>query len=194
MTADIPAPRPPDGNPLAPLEPPYPTDIAEILAAYPQQDGYLLALFRSFANSKRFLLKGVPNLLDRESPLSLRQREIVILRVCAQRDCAYEWGVHVAIFSGAAKLSEAAIAATRLGAAQDPAWTAEEALLIEAVDAFIAEGAPPEPVKTRFQQAFTAEQQLEIIALCGAYQTVSMVARLADLPPEPFAARFPETA
>lgn len=181
-------------NPLAPLEPPFAPEIAEILARYPQQDGYLLSLFRSFARSKRFLEKGVPNLLDRDSPLSLRQREIVILRVCALRDCAYEWGVHVAVFAGAAGLSEAQIAATGLGAADDGAWAPEEALLIAAVDAFIRDGALSEPLKARFQAAFSAEQQLEIIALCGAYQTVSLVARLAALPPEPFAAPFPERA
>ena len=181
----------PNANLIAPLEPPFAPEIAEILAQYPQQDGYLLSLFRSFANSKRFLLKGVPNLLDPESPLSLREREIVILRVTALRDCDYEWGVHVAIFAKAAGLTQAQIAATRLGDAADPSWSPEDALLIGAVDGFVKDGALGADLKTRFQMAYSAEQQLEIAALCGAYQTVSLVARLADLPPEPFAVRFP---
>ncbi|MEL6977922.1 MAG: carboxymuconolactone decarboxylase family protein [Pseudomonadota bacterium] len=181
-------------NSLTPLKPPFDPEIAEILALYPQRNGYLLSLFRSFAHSKRFLQKGVPNLLDQESPLSLRQREIVILRVCALRDCAYEWGVHAAIFAGAARFTATQIAATRRGAPDDPAWAPDEALLIEAVDGFIQEGGLGEAVKARFQAVFTAEEQLEIIALCGAYQTVSLVARLAARPPEPFAAPFPEGA
>ena len=178
-------------NTLAPLEAPFPPDIAEILANYPQQDGYLLSLFRTFANSKRFLLKGMPNLLDKESPLSLREREIVILRVTALRDCEYEWGVHVAIFAQAAKLTDAQVAATRLGDATDPAWRPEDSVLIEAVDGFIKSGRPSPEAVARFQAAHSAEKQLEVIALCGAYQTVSFVARLAELPLEPFSAKFP---
>lgn len=68
-------------NKLSPIEQPYPSEVAGILAAYPQQDGYILSLFRTFANSLRFLKKGVPNLLDKESPLPLRIREIVIALV-----------------------------------------------------------------------------------------------------------------
>ncbi|MFT5775175.1 hypothetical protein [Hyphomonas sp.] len=55
-------------NSLTPLNAPYPPDVAEILATYPNTDGYILTLFRTFANSVRFLKKGVPNQLDRESP------------------------------------------------------------------------------------------------------------------------------
>ena len=178
-------------NPLAPLEPPFAPDIAEILAQYPQQDGYLLALFRSFANSKRFLTKGVPNLLDRDSPLSLREREIVILRVTALRDCEYEWGVHVAIFQQAATLTDEQVASTRLGDGGDPCWSGDDATLIAAIDGFIRDGGLNAALQREFQSTFSAGKQLEIAALCGAYQTVSLVARLADLPPEPFAARFP---
>ena len=66
---------------LTPITEPYPEDVAKVLVGYPQQGGYILALFRVFANSLRFMKKGVPNLLDKDSPLPLRIREIVILRV-----------------------------------------------------------------------------------------------------------------
>ena len=48
-------------------------------------------------------------------PLSLREREIVIDRTCALTGCEYEWGVHVAIFAGAAELTEEQIRATVAG-------------------------------------------------------------------------------
>jgi hypothetical protein len=38
------------------------------------------------------------SLLDR-GPVSRRHREIVIDRTCARCGCAYEWGVHVALFA-----------------------------------------------------------------------------------------------
>lgn len=69
------------------LDPRDPRSFAQLEARR-----YLLQLFRVFANSPRFLKKGALNLLDKDSPLTLRQREIVILRVCANNDCEYEWG------------------------------------------------------------------------------------------------------
>jgi alkylhydroperoxidase family enzyme len=176
---------------LQPLEPPYPSDIAALLERYPQRGGYLLTLFRTFANSRRFLEKGVANLLDEASPLPLRQREIVILRVTANLDCEYEWGVHVAAFARQAGFTDEQIAATRLGDAEAPCWTAEESLLIRAVDEICAKAWIGDATLPAFQEHWSLEQQLEILALCGNYHTVAFVANTARLPPEPFAARFP---
>jgi alkylhydroperoxidase family enzyme len=176
---------------LQPLEPPYPPEIEAILARYPQRGGYLLTLFRTFANSRRFLEKGVANLLDEASPLSLRQREVVILRVTANLDCEYEWGVHVAAFARQAGLSEQQIAATRGGDASAPCWSPEEQLLLRTVDDICTEGRVSDAILPAFQETWSLEQQLEILALCGAYHTVSFVANTARLAPEPFGARFP---
>jgi hypothetical protein len=109
-------------NQLAPLPELWPEDISRLLANYPSSDGYILSLFRTFANSKRFLQKAVPNLLDRDSPLPLRIREIVILRVTANLCCAYEWGVHVAIFANAAKFTPEQIAATTRPTIDETLW------------------------------------------------------------------------
>lgn len=173
-------------NTLSPLPEPWPEDIAAILAGYPNTDGYILSLFRTFARSKRFLLKGVPNLLDRDSPLTLRAREIVILRVTANLGCAYEWGVHVAVFAKAARFSQAQVAATTRPGIDIALWTPREARLIAAVDRICAGGAMDTGMRMMFEADWRAEQQLEILALCGAYHTVSFVANLAGLPHEDF--------
>lgn len=178
-------------NRLAPLAPPFAPDIDAALARYPRQDGYLLSLFRTFAHSLRFLQRGVPNLLDKESPLALREREIVILRVTAHYGCEYEWGVHVAIFSKAARLTEAQVAATRLAGAQSDVWEAREQRLIAAVDGLCSRAALAGEVLDTFTEDWSRAQQLEIINLCGAYHTVSIVANVAGPAPESFAARFP---
>ena len=179
-------------NRLVPLEAPFPPETEALLARYPRQDGYLLSLFRTFANSPRFLTRGVPNLLDKESPLALRDREIVILRVTAHYDCEYEWGVHVAIFSRAAKLTEAQVSATRQLVASAPVWSERERRLLAAVDAFCHRGVLSDDELDAFTEDWTMAQQLEILALCGAYHTVSLVANAARLPNEPFAVRFPD--
>lgn len=181
---------------MATLEPqiaPFPDDVARILERYPQQNGYLLALFRTFANSRRFLEKGVANLLDRESPLSLRQREIVILRVTARLDCEYEWGVHVGVFAQAARLTDEQINATRNGAADAACWSAEERLLLRVVDDVCSQGRVGDGALAEFEATWTLEQQLEILALCGNYHTVAFVANTARLAPKAFGARFSES-
>ena len=177
-------------NILKPLQPPFEPAIDAILANYPQQDGYLLALFRTFANSERFLKTCIPNLLDQGSPLDLRTREITILRVTANRNCEYEWGVHVAIFSNAAGLSKEQVAATR----QDnpDCWSLEELRLLKVVDQICATSTLDEETLARFQTDWSKEEQLEIIALCGTYSTISMVANITRLPLETFSALFPE--
>jgi alkylhydroperoxidase family enzyme len=182
-------------NVLKAIEQPYPDDIVEILERYPKgRDGYLLELFRVFANSRRFLVnKGVANLLDRDSPLALRQREIVILRVTANTGCEYEWGVHVTIFAGAAELSEEQVRATREGAADASCWSDEERVLIQVVDELCTGSAIGDVTLKDFRAAWDLEQQLEILSLCGNYHTVSFVANAARLDPEPFGARFPDS-
>ncbi|MAT83920.1 MAG: carboxymuconolactone decarboxylase [Gammaproteobacteria bacterium] len=178
-------------NRLLPLEPPFDADVAAVLDSYPQRDGYLLSLFRVFANSPRFLRKGTVNLLDRDSPLPMRERELVILRVCARRDCEYEWGVHVGAFAEHVGFTPEQVAATRLGPAGAACWTEREQTLLTVVDELCADGTLSDVSREQFQRAWPVDAQLEILALAGNYHTISFVANVAVLPPEPFAARFP---
>lgn len=176
---------------LQPVEAPYAPEIAEILAAYPQRDGYILKLFRVFANSQRFLKKAVPNLLDRESPLPMRLREIVILRVTANRNCEYEWGVHIGAFAAHVKFTPEQIRATRLEGPAAPCWPEEEGLLIRVVDEICENGDLNDETLEKFQSVWNLEEQLEIIALCGTYHTVSFTANISRIDGEDFAAKFP---
>ena len=176
---------------LSPLQPPFNSEVLAALANYPKQDGYLLQLFRVFANSLRFLNKGVVNLLDDKSPLLLRQRELVILRVCANNNCEYEWGVHISVFAQKAEFTELQIESTRLGDANCECWVNEESALIRVVDQLCESGRLSNDLSKQFANEWTIEQQLEIIALCGNYHTVSFVANVANLQSEPFAAKFP---
>lgn len=178
-------------NVLRPLEAPFETDVAQTLEQYPQDGGTILSLFRTFANSLRFLKKGVPNLLDKGSPLPLTVREIVILRVTANNGCEYEWGVHVAVFSKAARLSEEQVAATRTGGAELPCWDASQRSLITAIDELCTTGTLSDETLALFQTDWSLEEQLEIMALCGTYHTISFVANVSRLPGESFGARFP---
>lgn len=177
-------------NELKPITEPYEPEVGALLSRYPKQDGYLLSLFRVFGNSARFLRKGVANLLDRDSPLSLRERELVILRTCANTDCEYEWGVHVTIFGPVAKLDDVQISATTRSIEEMECWSEQEVLLLSCVDELCQEQVIKQNL-LRFQKTWSLQQQLEILALVGNYHTISMVAKTAGLESEAFAARFP---
>jgi alkylhydroperoxidase family enzyme len=173
------------------MQAPYPDAIAERLSRYPQRDGYILQLFKTFANSPRFLNKAVANLLDKESPLGIRLREIAILRTTSNLDCEYEWGVHVAAFAKAAGLTDEQVAATRLGDGGSPCWSDEERLLIHAIDDLCRAGGIEPATYAEVARTWDLEEQLEIIAICGNYHTICFVANTARLEGERFGARFP---
>jgi Carboxymuconolactone decarboxylase family len=93
-----------------------------------------LLLFTTLARVPRIYDRfRAASLLDR-GPVSLRYREIVIDRTCARCGCAYEWGVHVALFAQRVALTPDQLRATVHGDADDPAWSTEERLLIRMVD------------------------------------------------------------
>jgi alkylhydroperoxidase family enzyme len=178
---------------LIPLEAPFPPEVDSILEKYPKQNGYLLRLFRVFAQSLRFLTKCVPNLLDDDSPLSLKEREIVILRTTANTGCEYEWGVHITVFAKAANLSLHQAEATRTSDIVGAFELLKERVLIEVVDQLMEDGSLDAHTLVSFREYWSKEEQLEICALCGTYQTISYVANISDMSHESFAARFPDS-
>jgi alkylhydroperoxidase family enzyme len=175
---------------IAPLEPPYPAEIAaqfdRIMRGAPP-----LMLFRVMAGHARAWEKfRGASLLDR-GPLSLRDREIVIDRTCALNRCEYEWGVHVTAFAEAAHLTADEIRATVRGDADTPCWSSAEQALLAAVDALHVGATLSAAEFERLGTHYDTDQILEIILLCGFYRTVSYLANALDLPLEPGAARFP---
>jgi alkylhydroperoxidase family enzyme len=175
---------------IAPLEPPYPTEIQQqfdrIMRGAPP-----LLLFRTIAGQPRAWEKfRAGSLLDR-GPLSLREREIVIMRTCARTGCEYEWGVHVAAFAVAARLTEEQIRATVLGKADAPCWSESEQALVAAVDALHERATFSDGEFAALSAHYDDAKIFEIILLCGFYRTVSYLANGLALPLEAKAARFP---
>ena len=175
---------------IAPLTPPYPPEIQaqfdRIMRGAPP-----LVLFRVMAGYSRAWDKfRAGGLLD-PGPLSLRLREIVIDRTCALNKCEYEWGVHVAVFARAAKLTEAEVRATVEGDANSPCWSPAEQALIAAVDALHTHATFTDAEFAALSAHYDEAQILEIMLLCGFYLTVSYLANGLRLPLEETAARFP---
>ena len=177
---------------LRPIAEPFSAEIEKALQKYPQRSGYIIGLFRVFANSVRLLNKGFVNLLDKGSPLPVIEREIVILRISANNNCQYEWGVHVTAFSAYAGLNREQVRATVIGDHLDNCWSESQSLLIQCIDELCVQGHMSEARLGKFRQTWNLEQQLEILTLAGTYHTIAFIANSADLPLEKFAARFPD--
>src|SRR5262249_7641336 len=132
-------------------------------------------------------------LLDPGS-ITLRQREIVILRTTALAGAEYEWGVHAAFFAAAADLDGRCLYATVWGAPDDACWNADEATLLRVCDALHATGRIGDDLWTALRAAFSEAQVLEVLVLAGLYRTIAYVVNGTGVALEEGAPRFPPRA
>lgn len=177
---------------ITPLQKPYPPEFDARMKVL-MRGADPLVLFTTLAKHDRAWTKfGGGSLLDKGSPLSMRQREIVIDRTTAKCGCEYEWGIHIAGFATHIGLTDAQIQATVRGDANDPAWTdGGERTLIATVDALLDRKRLTDIEWAALRDHFSEEQALEIIQLVAFYHGVSLISGALDLPLEANAARFP---
>lgn len=174
---------------IAPLEPPYASDIQQAFDAI-MRGASPLMLFRTLAKSERAWRKFRAGSLLDPGPLPLRARELVIDRTCALADNEYEWGVHVTIFAAAAGLTPDEVAATAGEGSAAPLWSEAERALLAAAEALHARSRLSDPEFAALRAHYDEAQVLEVILLCGFYRMVSYLVGALDLPLEPGAARF----
>jgi 4-carboxymuconolactone decarboxylase len=178
---------------LPPVEPPYVPEVEEDLRALMPPGMPPLRLFRTVAHNPRVLRRLRRGGLLDPGAISLRTRELAILRTTARCGSEYEWGVHVAFFGPAAGFSTAQIAATVRGDADDPAWTDEaDRLVIRLCDALHARARVDEPLWLALRAAFAPAALIELLALAGLYHMVAFVTNATELALEPNAPRFPQ--
>jgi alkylhydroperoxidase family enzyme len=177
---------------IKPLTKPYPPEFDAAMQVLMRGADPLL-LFTTLAKHGRTWSKfGGGSLLDKGSPLTLRQREIVIDRTTARCGCEYEWGVHVAGFASHVGLNQDQITATVHGVADDPVWNAEEQALISTVDALIETKKLTDAQWEDLRDHFDEPQTLEIIQLVAFYHGVALICGALNLPLEQNATRFPQ--
>jgi len=175
---------------IAPLEPPYAEamqqDFDRVMRGLPP-----LNIFRTVAHNPRVLSRMVAGgLLDKGS-ISLRQRELVILRICALCKAEYEWGVHVAAYGAKAQFTPQQIAATVHGDATTPLWSREEQLLIGLCDALRQHQDIDDALWSELGTAYSEAQLIELLMLAGFYQMVSGVVNATRIEHQAGTPRFP---
>ncbi|OHV29179.1 MULTISPECIES: carboxymuconolactone decarboxylase family protein [Pseudofrankia] len=107
--------------------------------------------------------------------LSERQRELILLRVAALRDCRYMWAQHTLIGPDTG-LSETEIARIALGPdAQD--WDPLDAAMLRAVDELIADATVSETTWADLAAVLDTQQLMDLIASVGAFETTTFLMR-----------------
>lgn len=175
---------------VRPVEPPYSDSVAAAFARLMPAGAPPLLLFRTLAVNERVLQRVMTGgLLDRGS-LPLRERELVIDRTCFRCRSEYEWGVHVAFFGSPAGLTPEE---TRDLCAADPDTTVfspRERLLLQLCDELHATADVSDALWSALATAWSPEQLVELVVLCGYYHAIAFVTNALRLPREPFGARF----
>jgi alkylhydroperoxidase family enzyme len=187
----------PDRPPrLEPLAPPYAPELETLLTRMtPPNAPETLALFRVLAHNP--LLAERANgwgayLLGRKASLSLRDREVVIDRVCVRCGAEYEWGVHVAAFSEAAGFThEQTSAIASVGKDLSP-LNVNDQLLVRMVDELHDTSDVSDALWAELAGIWTPAQLIELLMLAGWYHAISYVCNAARVPIERWAARWPK--
>lgn len=153
-----------------------------------------LMLFRAIARNPRVLQRFMAGgLLDRGS-VSIRQRELTILRTTARCGAEYEWGVHVAAFAAKSPWTSQELKASVHEGPEAECWSDGDRLVIRLADALHDRHTLDDALWTELAASFTDEQLVELIVLAGFYHTVSYLVNGLRIPLETFAPRFPPAA
>jgi alkylhydroperoxidase family enzyme len=182
---------------IAPIEPPYESDTDALLKRWMPPGAALepLALFRTLAIHGELMSRMLPlgsGILN-HGQVNPRDREIVLHRTCARAGAEYEWGVHAVAFAEQVGLTPEQVTATAAGpdAADDPAWSQQDALLVRLADELHDTATVSDEQWGRLAEHYSAQQLLELVVTAGWYRTIAYVTNAARVPLEPWAARFP---
>jgi alkylhydroperoxidase family enzyme len=104
--------------------------------------------------------------------LSVRQRELVVLRVAALRRAEYEWRQHVVL---AADAGIDADEVARVEAGPDaPGWSPLEAAIVRAVDELVADAEIGDATWAVLAAELDEHQLMDLVFTVGAYDVLAM--------------------
>jgi alkylhydroperoxidase family enzyme len=144
------------------------------LAPYRDQDGRIYTIWATLAHHedalRRFLVFS--NHVLGKNTLPLRSRELMILRIAARAQAAYEWDQHVHI-ARRAGLSDETILDAATGA-----WDKLDALdqvLLAATDSLVDRQGVDDELWDRLQAELGVEQIIDVLYTVGQYLTIATV-------------------
>jgi alkylhydroperoxidase family enzyme len=112
--------------------------------------------------------------------ISLRQRELLILRVAHLRQATYEWAQHV-FLAGEVGIAPEEVARVSTGPDAE-GWSPLERALLTAVDELVADACLGEPTHAQLVSELDAQQVMDVVFTVGAYDVLAMFLRTFDVP------------
>ena len=171
---------------IEPVTPPYSDEVQASFDKLMPKGMEPLKLFRTLAHNPRVLRRIQRGGLLDPGSISMRLRELVILRTCALCGADYEWGVHATIFSAGAELTEAELEATRATASGNT-WSEQDRLVLELCDELHTNAAPSQSLWDRLNSQFDSAQLIELVTLAGLYHAVSFIVNATGVEAEDWA-------
>jgi alkylhydroperoxidase family enzyme len=179
---------------IAPVSPPFAPKVQALFDRLPADWSPPFQLFTVLARDERLLLRFTGSSVGYLEPshVTVRQREVLLLRVTARCRCAYEWGMRVHYFAEQAGLNETQIDASVYGDADDPSWLPDDKALVRLADELHDTISVSDALWTDLCAAFSEEAILQLLLMAGYYRTVACLANGLRLPREPKVGRpFP---
>ena len=181
---------------IRPLSPPYAPEVdAALRRSSPswRKDTPPLAIFRIWATHPDLggALAQAAGFLLSAGQVEPRDRELLLLRVCALSEAEYEWGVHACGYSPRSGLSEEDIRATVASSTNDPRWSHRERLLLRLADEFETLIDVSDELWGELRGIWSESQILELFFIAGFYRFVAFSVRATRVPLETWAPTFP---
>ncbi|MGE3075428.1 MAG: carboxymuconolactone decarboxylase family protein [Dehalococcoidia bacterium] len=179
---------------IQPLNPPYAADVEEelsrLMGRTPREP---LILFRTLARhlplTRAWGTLGAHNLT--RGALTVRDRELMILRTCYLNRCEYEWGVHAKIYAGAAGFTREQFLATARPTIGDAGWSAHDLLVLRFAEALHESADADADLVAGLRRSWGDAQLLEACEITGFYHGVACIAKVAGVELEEWGERFP---
>ncbi|MFV3369098.1 carboxymuconolactone decarboxylase family protein [Pseudomonas sp. NY15435] len=176
---------------IEPLQPPFAEDMQAAFTRIMPPGVEPLKLFRTMAHNPRVLQRFFAGgLLDRGS-IALEDRELLILRTTARCGAEYEWGVHVAFYTGKTGFSDEQLADTCRATPNAALWSPAQQALLALADSLHDSSTVNDKLWAQLNMYFNADQLIECLMVVGFYHSVSFVVNGLKVERESYGARFP---
>ena len=153
------------------------------LAPYRGQDGRIYTIWATLAHHedalRRFLVFG--NHVLGKNTLPLPSRELMIVRIAARAQAAYEWDQHVRI-ARRAGLSDQQILAAATGAWDD--LDELDQVLLTATDSLLERQGVDDELWNRLRSLLSVQQVIDVLYTVGQYLTIATIINTLGIRPE----------
>lgn len=178
---------------IEPVSPPYSERVIASFETIMPKGVPPLGIFRVLAHNPRVLERVVNGGLLDKGAVSVRHRELVILRTCALCKAEYEWGVHARAFGAKAALDAAALRATWTEGSPWSGWDDASRLVLRLTETLHATNTVDDALYAELAAHFASDALIELVVLAGLYHAIAYVVNAFDVPLEAFSYPAPPT-